>query len=70
MAMGSGGGPRYSGDINVGDPSVSESQILQVSKTLYFFVRLLLNLSTMQYVHKMAPHGVYPSGKGSSAVGM
>jgi len=27
-------------------------------------------LSVIQYVHKIAPRGVYASGKGSSAVGL
>ncbi|EEB99474.1 hypothetical protein MPER_00842, partial [Moniliophthora perniciosa FA553] len=55
---GKGEGPRYRGDINVllvGDPGTSKSQILQA--------RALI-------VHKIAPRGVYTSGKGSSAVGL
>lgn len=68
---GGGGGPRYRGDINilmVGDPGTSKSQILQVSfgrGTEY-----LPRTDGSQYVHKIAPRGVYTSGKGSSAVGL
>ena len=59
-----GGGPRYRGDINIllcGDPSTSKSQILQVTP---------YKRGLFQYVHKIAPRGVYTSGKGSSAVGL
>lgn len=75
---GGGGGPRYRGDINilmVGDPGTSKSQILQVgqfwilcSNTLRQLIAAFLPLD--QYVHKIAPRGVYTSGKGSSAVGL
>lgn len=67
---GGGGGPRFRGDINVllvGDPGTSKSQILQVRGP--FFLDLF-GLSYRQYVHKIAPRGVYTSGKGSSAVGL
>lgn len=68
---GGGGGPRYRGDINVlmvGDPGTSKSQILQVS-LIVFLPRVVLIVG-IQYVHKIAPRGVYTSGKGSSAVGL
>jgi DNA replication licensing factor MCM4 len=68
---GGGGGPRYRGDINVlmvGDPGTSKSQILQVS-LIVFLPRVVL-IVEIQYVHKIAPRGVYTSGKGSSAVGL
>ncbi|OAV99560.1 hypothetical protein PTTG_25210 [Puccinia triticina 1-1 BBBD Race 1] len=48
------GGPRYRGDINV--LLVGDPG---VSKS-----------QILQYVHKIAPRGVYTSGKGSSAVGL
>ena len=74
---GGGGGPRYRGDINVllvGDPGTSKSQILQVSATphtpSYSSSWLSSTSPTKQYVHKLAPRGVYTSGKGSSAVGL
>ncbi|KAH7883060.1 MCM-domain-containing protein [Phlebopus sp. FC_14] len=51
---GGGGGPRYRGDIN----------ILLVGDPGTSKSQLL------QYVHKIAPRGVYASGKGSSAVGL
>ncbi|KAJ3562215.1 hypothetical protein NP233_g9712 [Leucocoprinus birnbaumii] len=51
---GGGGGPRYRGDINV--LLVGDPG---VSKS-----------QILQYVHKIAPRGVYTSGKGSSAVGL
>ncbi|KAF8902618.1 cell division control protein 54 [Gymnopilus junonius] len=51
---GGGGGPRYRGDINV--LLVGDPG---VSKS-----------QILQYVHKIAPRGVYASGKGSSAVGL
>ncbi len=77
---GGGGGPRYRGDINilmVGDPGTSKSQILNVSLPIgcqwarphqspYADIFPI----TTQYVHKIAPRGVYTSGKGSSAVGL
>ena len=50
----------------VGDPGVSKSQILQVS--FFFFPWTTADFE--QYVHKIAPRGVYASGKGSSAVGL
>jgi len=68
---GGAGGPRFRGDINVlmvGDPGVSKSQILQVSFFFFFFWWTTADLE--QYVHKIAPRGVYASGKGSSAVGL
>ena len=67
---GGGGGPRYRGDINVllvGDPGTSKSQILQVRAIVMLFGA---ELTALQYVHKIAPRGVYTSGKGSSAVGL
>jgi DNA replication licensing factor MCM4 len=67
---GGAGGPRYRGDINVllvGDPGTSKSQILQVGESLFARNRSEL---VFQYVHKLAPRGVYTSGKGSSAVGL
>ncbi|KAG0141342.1 hypothetical protein CROQUDRAFT_663969 [Cronartium quercuum f. sp. fusiforme G11] len=51
---GGSGGPRYRGDINV--LLVGDPG---VSKS-----------QILQYVHKIAPRGVYTSGKGSSAVGL
>ncbi|KAF5348780.1 hypothetical protein D9756_009748 [Leucocoprinus leucothites] len=51
---GGAGGPRYRGDINV--LLVGDPG---VSKS-----------QILQYVHKIAPRGVYTSGKGSSAVGL
>ncbi|KAK4689645.1 DNA replication licensing factor MCM4, partial [Tremellales sp. Uapishka_1] len=51
---GGGGGPRYRGDINV----------LMVGDPGTAKSQIL------QYVHKIAPRGVYTSGKGSSAVGL
>ncbi|KAH8101679.1 MCM-domain-containing protein [Cristinia sonorae] len=55
VARGGGaGGPRYRGDINV--LLVGDPG---VSKS-----------QILQYVHKIAPRGVYTSGKGSSAVGL
>ncbi|KIY70249.1 cell division control protein 54 [Cylindrobasidium torrendii FP15055 ss-10] len=51
---GGGGGPRYRGDINV--LLVGDPG---VSKS-----------QILQYVHKIAPRGVYTSGKSSSAVGL
>ncbi|CEH18463.1 mcm-domain-containing protein [Ceraceosorus bombacis] len=51
---GGGGGPRYRGDINV----------LMVGDPGTSKSQLLM------YVHKIAPRGVYASGKGSSAVGL
>ncbi|EJF61824.1 MCM-domain-containing protein [Dichomitus squalens LYAD-421 SS1] len=51
---GGGGGPRYRGDINV--LLVGDPG---VSKS-----------QILQYVHKIAPRGVFTSGKGSSAVGL
>ena len=71
---GGGGGPRYRGDINVllvGDPGVSKSQILQVQCPVHFINLCAGWLTEFQkYVHKIAPRGVYTSGKGSSAVGL
>ncbi|CAO1616067.1 unnamed protein product [Sympodiomycopsis kandeliae] len=55
IATGGGqGGPRYRGDINV----------LMVGDPGTAKSQIL------QYVHKIAPRGVYASGKGSSAVGL
>ncbi|KIJ37049.1 hypothetical protein M422DRAFT_178459 [Sphaerobolus stellatus SS14] len=51
---GGGGGPRYRGDINV----------LMVGDPGTSKSQILM------YVHKLAPRGVYTSGKGSSAVGL
>ncbi|GJJ14685.1 hypothetical protein Clacol_008952 [Clathrus columnatus] len=51
---GGGGGPRYRGDINV----------LLVGDPGTSKSQML------QHVHKLAPRGVYTSGKGSSAVGL
>lgn len=51
---GGGGGPRYRGDINV----------LMVGDPGTSKSQLL------SYVHRIAPRGVYASGKGSSAVGL
>ncbi|KAI5474679.1 cell division control protein Cdc54 [Pseudohyphozyma bogoriensis] len=51
---GGGGGPRYRGDINV--LLVGDPG---VSKS-----------QILKYVHRIAPRGVYTSGKGSSAVGL
>ncbi|KAG8986724.1 DNA replication licensing factor, mcm4 component [Tulasnella sp. JGI-2019a] len=51
---GGGGGPRYRGDINV----------LMVGDPGTSKSQILM------YVHKIAPRGVYTSGKGSSAVGL
>ncbi|KAI0046788.1 MCM-domain-containing protein [Auriscalpium vulgare] len=51
---GGGGGPRYRGDINVLLVGDPGTSKSQV----------------LQYVHKLAPRGVYTSGKGSSAVGL
>ncbi|KAF8350874.1 cell division control protein 54 [Amanita rubescens] len=51
---GGGGGPRYRGDINVILVGDPGSGKSQI----------------LQYVHKIAPRGVYTSGKGSSAVGL
>jgi DNA replication licensing factor MCM4 len=71
---GGSGGPRYRGDINilmVGDPGTSKSQILSVSGGLPSRIdAVLISCSCLQYVHKIAPRGVYTSGKGSSAVGL
>ncbi|TFK53044.1 MCM-domain-containing protein [Heliocybe sulcata] len=51
---GGGGGPRYRGDINVLLVGDPGTSKSQILK----------------YVHKIAPRGVYTSGKGSSAVGL
>lgn len=51
---GGGGGPRYRGDINVLLVGDPGTSKSQI----------------LQYVHKIAPRGVYASGKGSSAVGL
>ncbi|EJD05304.1 MCM-domain-containing protein [Fomitiporia mediterranea MF3/22] len=51
---GGGGGPRYRGDINVLLVGDPGAGKSQI----------------LQYVHKIAPRGVYTSGKGSSAVGL
>jgi DNA replication licensing factor MCM4 len=49
-----GGGPRYRGDINILLCGDPSTSKSQI----------------LQYVHKIAPRGVYTSGKGSSAVGL
>lgn len=55
IATGGGeGGPRYRGDINVLMVGDPGTSKSQI----------------LQYVHKIAPRGVYTSGKGSSAVGL
>ena len=73
IARGGGaGGPRYRGDINVllvGDPGVAKSQILQVCGVVGSLPSRNVD-GVSQYVHKIAPRGVYTSGKGSSAVGL
>jgi DNA replication licensing factor MCM4 len=51
---GGGGGPRYRGDINVLMVGDPGTSKSQI----------------LHYVHKIAPRGVYTSGKGSSAVGL
>jgi len=51
---GGGGGPRYRGDINVLMVGDPGTSKSQI----------------LNYVHKIAPRGVYASGKGSSAVGL
>lgn len=51
---GGGGGPRYRGDINVLMVGDPGTSKSQILK----------------YVHRIAPRGVYASGKGSSAVGL
>ncbi|KAF8581230.1 MCM-domain-containing protein [Ramaria rubella] len=51
---GGAGGPRYRGDINVLLVGDPGTSKSQI----------------LQYVHKLAPRGVYTSGKGSSAVGL
>lgn len=51
---GGGGGPRYRGDINVLLVGDPGTSKSQI----------------LQYVHKIAPRGVYTSGKSSSAVGL
>ncbi|PFH50834.1 hypothetical protein AMATHDRAFT_3571 [Amanita thiersii Skay4041] len=51
---GGGGGPRYRGDINILLVGDPGTSKSQI----------------LQYVHKIAPRGVYTSGKGSSAVGL
>lgn len=51
---GGSGGPRYRGDINVLLVGDPGTSKSQI----------------LQYVHKIAPRGVYTSGKGSSAVGL
>lgn len=51
---GGAGGPRYRGDINVLMVGDPGTSKSQI----------------LQYVHKIAPRGVYASGKGSSAVGL
>ncbi|KAJ3927072.1 MAG: MCM2/3/5 family-domain-containing protein [Lentinula lateritia] len=51
---GGGGGPRYRGDINVLLVGDPGTSKSQI----------------LQYVHKIAPRGVYTSGKGSSAVSL
>lgn len=51
---GGGGGPRYRGDINVLMVGDPGTSKSQI----------------LSYVHRIAPRGVYTSGKGSSAVGL
>lgn len=51
---GGAGGPRYRGDVNVLMVGDPGTSKSQI----------------LQYVHKIAPRGVYASGKGSSAVGL
>ncbi|KAH9968451.1 MCM2/3/5 family-domain-containing protein, partial [Lactifluus volemus] len=64
---------RYRGNINVlmvGDPGMSKSQILPEGCLPSFGDVCVTRLSNIKYVHKLAPRGVYTSGKGSSAVGL